>query len=64
MVLLFSVAELFVWLVFFMVLFWLFGKIAQGGNSKTKSSRSIGRHLVMMEELVSIPAPSRKMLRR
>ena len=38
MVLLFSVAELFVWLVFFMVLFWLFGKIAQGGNSKTKSS--------------------------
>ncbi len=29
-----------------------------------KSQKSIGRHLVMMEQLVSIPAPSRKMLRR
>ncbi len=38
MVLLFSVAELFVWFVFFMVLFWLFGKIAKGGDSKSQNS--------------------------
>ena len=38
MVLLFSVAGLFAWFVFFMVLFWLFGKIAKGGDSKSQNS--------------------------
>ena len=39
MVLLFSAAELFVWFVIIMVLFWLFWKIAKSGNSKTNDSR-------------------------
>lgn len=38
MVMLFSVAGLFAWFVFFMVLFWLFGKIAKGGDSKSQNS--------------------------
>ena len=35
---LFSVAELFVWFVFFMVLFWLIVKIAKSGDSKSQNS--------------------------
>ena len=38
MVMLFSVAELFVWFVFFMVLFWLIVKIAKSGDSKSQNS--------------------------